>query len=168
MSNVAWQNAALAVHGSAPKFLGDLALKHTNSGEHEAGAAAFMRLYANSFDYDWQSECPWVLFDTSWSDLEAIERIWPAFQMAAEMVGAKEKLPDIADFMMKRMPAYWQGGHKPRHTNLVSWAVMCADKIDDIVSMFAVGNEPTGSKDPYKGRRQANHILQNTLLPNAH
>ncbi len=52
-------------------------------------------------------------------------------------------------------------------TELVSVAVALADKIDTIAGFFAIGEKPTGSKDPYALRRAAlgviRIILQNKL-----
>ena len=56
-------------------------------------------------------------------------------------------------------------GKSPR--NLIGALVSLADKIDNVVAGLAVGNEPTGSSDPFALRRQANGalkvILENSL-----
>lgn len=56
--------------------------------------------------------------------------------------------------------------YEPRHSNEevpqtnIGAVVAVADKIDTIVSSFAVGLIPTGSQDPYALRRQATGIVQ--------
>ena len=43
----------------------------------------------------------------------------------------------------------------------VTWAaVSLADKLDTIVGLFAAGEKPTGSRDPYALRRAAQGVLQ--------
>lgn len=44
--------------------------------------------------------------------------------------------------------------------NPVSICVSLADKLDNLVSLFAAGEKPTGSKDPYAMRRQAIGIIR--------
>ncbi len=45
-------------------------------------------------------------------------------------------------------------------TNAVSACVALADKLDTLVSMFAIGEKPTGSKDPFALRRAALGIIR--------
>ncbi len=52
-------------------------------------------------------------------------------------------------------------GASPR--TLSGAMVSLADKVDSVVAGFAVGNEPTGSSDPFALRRQANGIIKVTL-----
>lgn len=60
-----------------------------------------------------------------------------------------------------------QGPHDDCPTAPVSVAVALADKIDALVGFFAIGQTPTGSKDPYALRRSAlgtiRLILENNL-----
>jgi glycyl-tRNA synthetase beta chain len=55
--------------------------------------------------------------------------------------------------------------YKPRFqddelpTNLISIVVSIAEKLDNILGSFSVGNIPKGSEDPYALRRQANAIV---------
>jgi glycyl-tRNA synthetase beta chain len=51
-------------------------------------------------------------------------------------------------------------------TNKVSIAVALADKLDQLVGFFAIGEQPTGSGDPYALRRAAIGIIR-TLIANA-
>jgi len=55
-------------------------------------------------------------------------------------------------------------GASPR--TLLGAMVSLADKVDSVVAGFAVGNEPTGSSDPFALRRQANGIIK-VLLDNS-
>ncbi len=45
-------------------------------------------------------------------------------------------------------------------TEIVSICVALADKIDTIISMFAIGEKPTGSKDPFALRRAALGVIR--------
>jgi glycyl-tRNA synthetase beta chain len=49
-------------------------------------------------------------------------------------------------------------GKSPR--SLVGAVVSLADKLDSVVAGFAIGQEPTGSSDPFALRRQANGIIK--------
>jgi len=51
-------------------------------------------------------------------------------------------------------------------TNAVSMCVALADKLDTLVSMFAIGEKPTGSKDPFALRRAALGIIRIILENN--
>jgi glycyl-tRNA synthetase beta chain len=55
-------------------------------------------------------------------------------------------------------------GASPR--TLLGAMVSLADKVDSVVSGFAVGHEPTGSSDPFALRRQANGAIK-VLLENS-
>jgi len=52
-------------------------------------------------------------------------------------------------------------GKSPR--SIVGAVVSFADKLDSVVSGFAIGREPTGSSDPFALRRQANGLVKVTL-----
>ncbi len=45
-------------------------------------------------------------------------------------------------------------------TNAVSYIVALADKLDSLISLFLVGEKPTGSKDPFALRRSALGIIK--------
>jgi glycyl-tRNA synthetase len=51
-------------------------------------------------------------------------------------------------------------GDAPVPTNPVSIAVALADKMDTLVAFFAIGEKPTGSKDPFALRRAAIGIIR--------
>jgi glycyl-tRNA synthetase beta chain len=55
-------------------------------------------------------------------------------------------------------------GASPR--TLTGTLVSVADKVDSVVSGFAVGHEPTGSSDPFALRRQANGVIKVILENN--
>jgi glycyl-tRNA synthetase beta chain len=55
-------------------------------------------------------------------------------------------------------------GASPR--TLLGAMVSLADKVDSVVAGFAVGNEPTGSSDPFALRRQANGMIKVILENN--
>ncbi|ESQ75298.1 glycine--tRNA ligase subunit beta [Asticcacaulis sp. AC402] len=66
--------------------------------------------------------------------------------------------PEIADAIREHYKP--QGPSDSVPTGKVSAAVALADKIDTLVGFFAVGEKPTGSKDPYALRRSALGILR--------
>ena len=56
---------------------------------------------------------------------------------------------------------YWPSGAEDRlPRTLVGALVSLADKLDSVVSGFAVGQEPTGSSDPFALRRAANGTIK--------
>src|SRR5208337_1306053 len=55
-------------------------------------------------------------------------------------------------------------GASPR--TLLGAMVSLADKVDSVVAGFAVGNDPTGSSDPFALRRQANGAIK-VILENS-
>jgi glycyl-tRNA synthetase beta chain len=59
-----------------------------------------------------------------------------------------------------------QGPNDSVPTNPVSICVALADKLDTLVSMFAIGEKPTGSKDPFALRRAALGIIRIILESN--
>ncbi len=64
------------------------------------------------------------------------------------------------------------GPDSPVPTDKVAICVALADKLDTLVSMFAAGEKPTGSKDPFALRRAAlgviRIVLENKLRLNLH
>ncbi|MBV8799737.1 MAG: glycine--tRNA ligase subunit beta [Alphaproteobacteria bacterium] len=61
--------------------------------------------------------------------------------------------PDVADAIRDHYKPL--GPHDAVPTNKVSIAVALADKLDQLVGFFAIGEKPTGSGDPYALRRAA-------------
>jgi glycyl-tRNA synthetase beta chain len=69
-----------------------------------------------------------------------------------------EGLPDaVADAIRDHYKPVGQGDEVP--TAPVTVAVSLADKLDTLVSFFAIDEKPTGSKDPFALRRAALAIL---------
>ena len=65
-----------------------------------------------------------------------------------------EGLPDaVCDAIRDHYKPVGQGDDVP--TAPVTVAVSLADKLDTLVGFFAIGEQPTGSKDPYALRRAA-------------
>src|SRR3546814_18931062 len=65
-----------------------------------------------------------------------------------------EELPDaVADAIRDHYKPVGQGDDVP--TAPVTVAVSLADKLDTIVSFFAIDEKPTGSQDPFALRRAA-------------
>ncbi|MBF0590733.1 MAG: glycine--tRNA ligase subunit beta [Nitrospirae bacterium] len=65
--------------------------------------------------------------------------------------------PEVAQAILQHyMPAY--AGDKVPSTRL-GMIVSLADKIDNLVSFFSIGQVPTGSEDPYALRRQAMGVI---------
>ncbi len=71
---------------------------------------------------------------------------------------AKEGLPqEVADAIRDHYKPVGQGDDVP--TAPVTVAVSLADKLDSIAQFFAIGQAPTGSKDPFALRRSAFGVL---------
>ncbi|EGF90745.1 glycyl-tRNA synthetase beta subunit [Asticcacaulis biprosthecium C19] len=66
--------------------------------------------------------------------------------------------PEIADAIREHYKP--QGPSDSVPAGKVSAAVALADKIDTLVGFFAIGEKPTGSKDPYALRRSALGVLR--------
>ncbi|ESQ91777.1 glycyl-tRNA synthetase subunit beta [Asticcacaulis sp. AC460] len=66
--------------------------------------------------------------------------------------------PEVADAIREHYKP--QGPSDSVPAGKVSAAVALADKIDTLVGFFAIGEKPTGSKDPYALRRSALGILR--------
>lgn len=58
------------------------------------------------------------------------------------------------------------GPNTPVPTDKVAVCVALADKLDTLVSMFAIGEKPTGSKDPFALRRAALGVIRIVLENN--
>ncbi len=59
-----------------------------------------------------------------------------------------------------------QGPNDSVPTNPVSICIALADKLDTLISMFAIGEKPTGSKDPFALRRAALGVIRIVLENN--
>jgi glycyl-tRNA synthetase beta chain len=92
--------------------------------------------------------------------------------LTTEMVGEFPELQGIVGYYYAMTQGYSenialaikehylpQGGSELPH-NPVSICLALADKLDNLVSLFAIGERPTGSKDPYAIRRQAIGIIR--------
>ncbi len=51
-------------------------------------------------------------------------------------------------------------------TNYLSYILSLADKLDNLVCFWSIGEKPTGSKDPYALRRSGNGIIRNIIVNN--
>lgn len=51
-------------------------------------------------------------------------------------------------------------------TNHLSYILSLADKLDNLVCFWSIGEKPTGSKDPYALRRSGNGIIRNIIVNN--
>ena len=75
---------------------------------------------------------------------------------------AKEGLPqEVADAIRDHYKPVGQGDDVP--TAPVTVAVSLADKLDTLVGFFAIGEKPTGSKDPYALRRAGIALISTSL-----
>jgi glycyl-tRNA synthetase beta chain len=75
------------------------------------------------------------------------EEVWKAIYYHYLPIGVEAEAP----------PTSKQLGHKAA----VTWAaVSLADKLDTIVGLFAAGEKPTGSRDPYALRRAAQGVIK--------
>jgi len=82
-------------------------------------------------------------------------------------VAQKEK-PDVADAIRDHYKPQGPGDSVPAAP--VSICIALADKLDTLISMFAISEKPTGSKDPFALRRSALGVIriileQNIRLP---
>ena len=66
--------------------------------------------------------------------------------------------PEVADAIADHYAP--QGPSDRCPTAPVSVAVALADKLDTLVGFFAIGEQPTGSKDPFALRRAALGVLR--------
>ncbi len=77
---------------------------------------------------------------------------------------AQKEKPDVADAIRDHyLPL---GPSSPVPTAPVSICVALADKLDTLISMFAIGEKPTGSKDPFALRRAALGVIRIVLENN--
>ncbi len=66
--------------------------------------------------------------------------------------------PDVADAIEDHYKPRFAGDELPR--NEVGVIVALADKLETLVGMFAIGNLPTGDKDPFALRRHALGVIR--------
>ncbi len=78
--------------------------------------------------------------------------------MGGYYAAAQGEPQDVADAIRDHYKPVGQGDEVP--TAPVTVAVSLADKLDTLVSFFAAGEQPTGSKDPFAIRRAALAILR--------
>jgi glycyl-tRNA synthetase beta chain len=71
---------------------------------------------------------------------------------------AQGQAPAVADAIRDHYKPAGQGDEVP--TERVTVAVNIADRLDTLVSFFAIGEKPTGSRDPFALRRAALGFLQ--------
>lgn len=71
---------------------------------------------------------------------------------------AQKEKPEVADAIYDHYLPVGFEDRVPR--NLTSAVVSVADKLDSVVGGFAVGQEPTGSSDPFALRRRGNGIIK--------
>ncbi len=163
----AWTNATDAMIGGAPMLCGDIAPAVSNSREAEAGARWMLTFIAQWLQGQEQACSPCDAFDFAIHDVEALEEIWPAFRGSArsQPIEAAHVLPVLAEFLVRRLPSLWLKPSPPTWIAPVSRAVALADRIDTLVGMFAAGEAPNGSKDPFALRRAANQIWSMIMLP---
>lgn len=66
--------------------------------------------------------------------------------------------PEVADAINQHYRPRFAGDHLP--DSAVSQAVALADRLDSLLGIFAIGQIPTGDKDPYALRRAALGVLR--------
>lgn len=106
---------------------------------------------------------PIVAYDAYVDYLFAMDRVWPmAVMLLDELPETAKGVVDfdveatLAEFLLRRLPhaATLKGGWSAPVTK----AIAIAELMHDLVTLFAVGCAPTGSKDPYAMRRAGNHL----------
>ena len=106
---------------------------------------------------------PIKAYDSIIYDVEALNRIWPLAHHAAELmpVEAASILPALARFVFERIPAVRAEAAAGVFVtdNPLTQVLVIAERVHDLVGLFAVGLKPNGSKDPYALRRMAKHLL---------
>ena len=82
--------------------------------------------------------------------------------MGAYYAEAQGYDPEVVDAIRHHYKP--QGPHDDVPVQSVSATVALADKLDTLVSFFAIGEKPTGSRDPYALRRAAIGVIRILLL----
>ena len=83
-------------------------------------------------------------------------------QMGGHYARAQGEDPQVADAVRDHYRPVGQGDEVP--TAPVTVAVSLADKLDTLICFFAVGEQPTGSRDPFALRRAALGILASLVI----
>lgn len=68
------------------------------------------------------------------------------------------KNPDVAEAIQEQYLPRFAGDALPK--TLIGWSLALADRLDTLVGIFAIGQIPSGSKDPFALRRSAIAILR--------
>lgn len=167
----AWNNALAAMPEGV--FAEDLARAVANDGSTRS---ANLWLLNMASDYHGSRRSPWPAFDLFIYDFEALDRVWPAFRLAAESLDIPDRNAALAKFMAERLPQQWDRtitvpfnatdmrGNR-RMINGIDAALRLADRIDTLVSLFAAEVTCTGSKDPFALRRAAKEVLAHICFP---
>ncbi len=92
--------------------------------------------------------------------LSSMVREFPELQgvMGEVYAMAQGEEPEVAAAIREHYQP--QGPHDPCPTAPLSIALALADKLDTLVGFFGIGEEPTGSKDPFALRRAALGIIR--------
>jgi len=165
-SEPAWSNA-LAATPTDNAFMMDLAASVTNSGDTETAATWLFNFVADYLRSEGQPSSVWDAYDFAIVDIEALVDLWPGIRKAISLYPegiGDDPGPALARFCVERLPAIWSGPSWMLHPP-VTRALVIADRVDTLVGMFAVGNKPNGSKDPYALRRAAKHLLMQVVFP---
>jgi Glycyl-tRNA synthetase beta subunit len=182
MGPASWDNAVSAMPVDSA-LLADIGIAVANDGSPDGAARWLLTMGCNTLrKAGAAADNPWMAFDAFICDFEALADLWPAFQHSAKMqpLPAAHTLPGLARFICERLPAIWLGpwlgavevnarGER-RVVPLMPVApltavISIADRIDTLVSMFAVGLKPNGSKDPFALRRAAKEFVQLVAFP---
>ena len=172
--NAAWPNAVGCVL-TDNEFFVDLAKATTNDASPDGAARWLLSFVCNYLCKRGQSDGPIEAFDFAIPDIEALTYHWPAFRAAAfeyetHGIDVAGQLPQLARYLVERMPTVWDGGHLWEGGVLfeqppVTKALALADRIDTLVGFFGVGIKPSGSKDPFALRRAALNVLRSIMFP---
>jgi len=163
----AWANAIDALPLRTSFFAALSRSSVTNSGDLRATGRWLLLFFAKQTQpgTNDQETSPLNAFDDCIYDIEALVKIWAAFQMSllAQPTGDSiDAEAQLAEFMVRRIPEVWKKRQIPQAP--VTKAVALADRIDTLCGMFSAGLKPNGSNDPYALRRAANNILL-AILP---
>jgi hypothetical protein len=169
----AWSNAIAAMPDGP--FVQDLAQAVSNDGSVQSGQLWLLHFAS---DYLGSRQSPWPAFDLFVHDFEALDRIWPIFRLAGELIPIESRNTALAKFMAERLPQQWDrtvtvaidptgfmGRKKPVKYNPVTVALRLADRIDTLVSLFAAQVTCNGNKDPFALRRAAKEVLAHICFP---
>jgi hypothetical protein len=143
-----------------------LSLSVTNDGSVDGASRWLLNIGCQFLRDQSLPDGVWQSYDNFIYDFEALSKIWPAFEFAAEQcpIAADHIMPILARFLAERLPVVWDGDHiKP--VAPVTKAVALADNIDTLVSLFAAEVTCNGSKDPFALRRAAKTVLQCIVFP---